>query len=179
MKKAYGYGKVLFNMALAIGGAALVAGCGGGGEVVATTQGAWTVYTDVVTDNPAKDIKGSVEARVAGDTTVFTINVTGLKPSTPFGSHLHKLPCSDPTKAGGHYQHNAAPMDQASTPMYANTTNEVWLDFTTDAAGVATNEITVGWAVRKGEAQSIIIHEKLTDVNGKAGEKLACIAMPF
>jgi Cu-Zn family superoxide dismutase len=105
--------------------------------------------------------------------------VSGLPPNRPFGSHIHKLPCDDPSKAGGHYQNNPAPDGGANNPMYGNPTNEVWLDFTTDAMGSAMSTAKVEWIPRAGEAKAIVIHDMLTMDGGTAGAKLACISMPF
>jgi Cu/Zn superoxide dismutase len=184
MNRSYQRGKVLLSMSLAVWGAALTSGCGGGeGDLVAETQGAWIVYTDGfpegVTENPAKSITGSAKAWYNGAETTITLDVAGLPPNQQLGSHLHKLACVT-EKAGGHYQHMPAPTEtEVATPTYANITNEVWLDFPTDASGVGTTTVKVGWEVRKGEANAIIVHEKVTDINGKAGARYACIAMPF
>jgi superoxide dismutase, Cu-Zn family len=184
MNRAHHYGRILLSVSLTVGGAALACGCGGGeGTLVAETTGAWTVYADGlpmgVTENPAKGIMGSAKAWVNGEATTITLDVSGLPAKTQFGSHLHKQDCAT-DKAGGHYQHNAAPsMEMVSTPEYANTANEVWLDFETDDAGAASKTVTVNWVVRATEAKAVIIHEKWTDANGKAGAKYACISMPF
>ena len=104
------------------------------------------------------------------------LTVRGFPVVRTFGSHLHKLPCDDPTKAGGHYQHMPFPTGgMASDPAYANASNEAWLDFTTDARGGAEIDLTVGWLPRPGEAQAIIIHHMATGVGGVSGPKLACL----
>lgn len=186
MNRACHYGKILLSMSLVVGGAALSSGCGGSayGDVVAESTGAWTVFNDMlpmgVTENPAKNITGSATAWYDGVKTTITLEVANLPPMAQFGSHLHKLDCAT-EKAGGHYQHTPAPTaEEAATAPFANTMNEVWLDFATDAAGVGKNTVSVNWAVRATEAKSIIIHEKITDpMTGKAGARYACIAMPF
>jgi len=107
----------------------------------------------------------------------LSLSGAGLPPDRDFGSHLHKLGC-DNGKAGGHYQHTVAPSTEAvSDPMYANPDNEAWLDFKTDSQGKVTIERTVAWLPRPGEAKAIIFHDKKTDMNGKAGDKLACLPL--
>lgn len=104
------------------------------------------------------------------------LSVRGFPAARTFGSHLHKLPCDDPMKAGGHYQHMPFPTGgMASDPAYANATNEAWLDFTTDATGKGEIALTVSWLPRPGEAQAIIIHHMATGVGGLSGPKLACL----
>ncbi|MEY2933911.1 MAG: hypothetical protein RL033_4660 [Pseudomonadota bacterium] len=108
------------------------------------------------------------------------LNVLGFPASRPFGSHLHKLPCTDMTKAGGHYQNMPLPMDgTANDPTYANATNEAWLDFTTNAQGAGSKVLTVDWLPRAGEAQAIIIHDMVSGVGGVSGAKLACLPIAF
>jgi Cu-Zn family superoxide dismutase len=104
------------------------------------------------------------------------LTVLGLPVARTFGSHLHKLPCDDPTKAGGHYQHLPFPADgMATDPSYANATNEAWLDFTTDATGKGETDLTVDWLPRPGEANGIIIHHRASGIGGVSGAKLACL----
>lgn len=135
------------------------------------------VYSDVA-DNPIP-MSATAEgtAWYADGTLRLTLSVAGFPASREFGAHLHKLSCDD-NKGGGHYQHTTAPnMDEVNTPPYANTSNEAWLDFMTKADGSAAAETTQSWLPRAGEAQSIIIHAMKTDVNGRAGDKLACLPM--
>jgi Cu-Zn family superoxide dismutase len=140
-------------------------------------QGVLTVFNDVMGGNPIP--MNATAAAVAwdmGGSMRLTLAVAGFPASRDFGAHLHKDPC-DTGKAGGHYQHNVAPMEQVSTPAYANTTNEAWLDFTTKADGTASVETIQPWVPRAGGAKAIIIHAMRTDMNGKAGDKLACLPM--
>ena len=168
------------------GGSGGSGGSGGGdsGETkIGTSKGAWNVYPDPYADGGASPIpttmQGSVEAFSAGLSNMrVKLSVSGLTASRPYGSHLHKLACDD-NKAGAHYQHNAAPDGGAADPMYANSKNEVWLDFVTDAMGAGSKEATVEWIPRTGEAKSVVIHDQMTKNDGTAGAKLACINMEF
>jgi Cu-Zn family superoxide dismutase len=83
--------------------------------------------------------------------------------------------------AGGHYQDKpAAAADAAATdPMFGNPMNEVWLDFTTDAAGKGMSERTVDFRIRPGEAKAIVVHAMMTGAGGVAGTKLACLPIAF
>ncbi|WP_046472545.1 superoxide dismutase family protein [Allosalinactinospora lopnorensis] len=112
------------------------------------------------------------------------LSVTGVAPSRDFGAHLHTDPCGpDPADSGPHYQNEvdpAATPDEPSTdPEFANPENELWLDFTTDAAGNGEAEATVDWQVRPGEANAIVLHEQHTATEpgeaGAAGDRFACI----
>jgi Cu-Zn family superoxide dismutase len=83
--------------------------------------------------------------------------------------------------AGGHYQDKpAAAADAAATdPAFGNPMNEVWLDFTTDAAGKGMAERTVDFRIRPGEAKAIAVHAMMTGAGGVAGAKLACLNIAF
>jgi Cu-Zn family superoxide dismutase len=169
---------------LLVGGMAFLlaplAGCGDEAEddakVIATGM-ALQVYTDVMgnpipTNASAMSTGWDQEGKLK-----LALRVAGFPPGRDFGAHLHKLSCGD-NKAGGHYQHAAAPtMEEVNTPSYANNANEAWLDFATAADGSATVETTQTWLPRSGEAMSIVIHAMKTDVNGRAGDKLACLPM--
>jgi superoxide dismutase, Cu-Zn family len=105
------------------------------------------------------------------------LNVQGFPPNRDFGVHLHKLACDDPMKAGGHYQHFAAPMGQATDPAYANYQNEAWLDFTTNGSGVGGQDLRLSWLPRAGEAKALIFHHMKSGQGGASGAKLACLPM--
>jgi Cu-Zn family superoxide dismutase len=173
------------------GGSGGSAGSGGGGEgdagetKITSSTGDWNVYRDPYGDGGAspisETIKGSAEAfALAGGKMRVKLTVSGLPANRPFGSHIHKLACSDASKAGGHYQNMPFPDGGTATdPAYANNMNEVWLDFTTDATGAGSAEATVNWVPRAGEAKAVMIHDMPTATGGVAGAKLACIEMAF
>lgn len=115
----------------------------------------------------AFDIDGKLRIQLA---------VAGFPAARTFGAHLHRLECEDPAKAGGHYQHVPFPEGgMATDPDYANSTNEAWLDFTTDDDGGAVSDLTLDWLPRSGEAKAIIIHHMASGVGGVSGPKLACL----
>jgi len=173
---------------------AAVAGDGGGsdaaGTQIAMSSGPFVEYPNPAGDgtpNPAMGIMGSATAfDLGGGKTKVVLTVSGLPAMRTFGAHVHKLAC-DMDKAGGHYQHIGFPPDggSATDPMYANSTNEVWLDFTTDMMGKATKETTVSFRPRAGEAKAIVVHAMMTAIGadggggGVAGPKLACIPIAF
>lgn len=122
-----------------------------------------------------------------GRTTV-TLSVTGLAPDRDFGAHVHTRPCGpDPSDSGPHYQNDpdpaATPESPSTDPAYANPSNEVWLDITTDANGDARASSTVDWEFRDDQANSVVIHSQHTmtgpGVAGTAGDRLACIDEDF
>jgi Cu-Zn family superoxide dismutase len=152
------------------------------GDADITSSGAWVVYDlGDAGANSASGIMGSARAS-RNDTggTKVTLSVTGLAPNTTYGSHVHKLACAE-MMAGGHYQDKpAAAFDAAATdPAYGNVMNEIWLDFTTDAAGKGMAERTVLFSVRPGEAKAIVVHAMMTADGGVAGSKLACLPIAF
>jgi Cu-Zn family superoxide dismutase len=154
------------------------------GGLLASSSGPWTVYPDPYGDaggaNPAQNIQGSATARAVDGGLQITLSVSGLPAARGFGSHLHKLACNN-MSAGGHFQHMpAAAADAAvSDPAFANPSNEVWLDFTTDDAGAAMSSASVSWIPPDGGAAAIIVHDRLTSDGGIAGPKLACLPFPL
>ena len=153
-------------------------------EMIATSGGAsLMVYDDPYapdmpgTPNPIPETAGAAaDAFDVGGKLRIRLVVARFPPDRTFGSHLHKLPCDDPTKAGGHYQHMPFPTGgMATDPDYANATNEAWLDFTTDSEGNALTDLTLDWLPRSEEAKGIIIHNMASGVGGVSGPKLACL----
>jgi superoxide dismutase, Cu-Zn family len=167
-------------------GVSLAGGCGSddntNGTMLAMSAGPWMVYPQGAAMNPAMSIAGSATAWDMGGKLRLVLDVMGLTPNRAFGAHLHKLACTDPTMAGGHYQNMMFPStSMANDPQYANSMNEAWLDFTTDAAGKASPAptTTVNWLPRHGEANAIIVHANMTAAGGVAGAKLACLPLPL
>ena len=127
--------------------------------------------------NPAASIVGNAVAVAIDGGMRVTLNVEGLPAAQTFGTHLHKLACTD-MRGGPHYQNTPSPTTPTD-PAFANPTNEVWLDLATDAEGRATANSSVAWVPRKGEAKSIVVHAQPTGDGGVAGDRLACTPMPF
>jgi superoxide dismutase, Cu-Zn family len=118
-----------------------------------------------------------------GATTV-TLNVRGLMPSRTYGAHAHLMPCGPKgDDAGAHFQHQPDPVKPSVDPNYANPSNEIWLDFTTDAQGNATTATTVPWVFSTARAGSVVIHAEATQTApgkaGTAGARLACLSVGF
>jgi Cu-Zn family superoxide dismutase len=112
---------------------------------------------------------------VGGNTRVV-LDVTLLQPdggpsaNRPYGAHVHVAKCNQ-MQAGGHYRNDP--------DAGASATNELWLDFTTNAAGMGTADHTAGWLVRPGAANAVVIHANSTDAMGVAGSKLVCVDVNF
>ncbi|MET0344081.1 MAG: superoxide dismutase family protein [Polyangiales bacterium] len=143
-------------------------------------DGEWVIFEqDGGAENPAAEISGDVSAKAIDGGTEFTLAVEGLPGTRPFGTHLHTLPCAE-QQGGPHYQHLAPPAGTPLTdPKFANETNEVWLDFEADAEGKGARTARVGFVPRKGGANSVVVHERLTGDGGVAGARLACTNIPF
>ncbi|WP_158726583.1 superoxide dismutase family protein [Tomitella fengzijianii] len=149
------------------------------------------IASNAVTYDPAKvplNSTATVTESVHGSQTVVTLNVSGLQPSTEYGVHATTQPCGkEPGSAGARYQNRPDPASstgQPSTdPEYANPSNELWLDFTTTAAGTAYGTRTLGWTFRPGEARSLVFLDHLTSTGsqdaGDAGARLACLDVDF
>ena len=87
------------------------------------------------------------------------------------GSHVHALPCNQ-NAAGGHYRNDPA------GPATAD--NEIWLDFTANAAGNGEAQAVAAFLIRPNGAHAVAIHDHGTDpATGAAGPKLACVDVNF
>jgi superoxide dismutase, Cu-Zn family len=127
----------------------------------------------------------SVTAGEAGTSTNVTLEVTGLQPNRRYGAHAHTKPCGgDGKDAGPHFQFTPDPVTPSVDPAYANNVNEIWLDFTTDAAGAGRATSTVPWVFPADRrAASVIIHAMSTATEpgkaGGAGNRAACLTVGF
>ena len=116
--------------------------------------------------------------------TVVRLTAAGLIPRRAYGAHLHTMPCTAvPDEAGSHYQHRHDPSSPSVDPAYANPRNEVWLDFTADAAGAGTAVSRQSWTLDPAAPpRSLVIHALQTStaagVAGKAGPRVACLTVP-
>jgi Cu-Zn family superoxide dismutase len=147
---------------------------------------------ELIRYNASPDIPDAARARVqavynaAGDT-IVTLHVWGLIPNHEYGAHAHKSACgaTDPNSAGGHFQH--VPSDTTATdPRFANPSNEIWLDLTTDEDGNGVAQTKVPWQFSpERRAGSVMIHSEHTHTGGPdggagtAGSKLACLTVAF
>jgi Cu-Zn family superoxide dismutase len=150
-------------------------------------------YPLVVSGADTNPLQSGASARVhavatESGKTVVKLHVSGFPASTTFGSHVHTRPCgaTDPAAAGGHYMN--VPVTAGGT---ASRSNEVWLDFTTDADGRATATAVVDWHFAHDVdhptgASSVVVHRDPTSTGasgqpaaGVAGPRLGCLSVPF
>lgn len=134
-------------------------------------------------------IPGGATARVhavatSSGATVFTLHVKGLAPGHAYGAHVHVRACGAlPADAGPHYQDQVAPAGQSANPLFANPSNEVWLDLTTDDKGNGSAHARVGWQARDGGANSVVLHAMKTSTgqttSGVAGPRVGCLTVAF
>jgi Cu-Zn family superoxide dismutase len=112
--------------------------------------------------------------------TVVTLTVTGLDANRTYGAHAHAAPCSSLAGAGPHWQRVKDPVKPSVNPAYANPSNEIWLDVTTNAAGNASAQAVQDFAFSPDDRPaSVIIHAQPTAANGTAGARLACLTVEF
>lgn len=127
----------------------------------------------------------TVNASAAATSTSVMLAVTGLQPNRQYGAHAHTKPCgNEGTAAGPHFQFKPDPVTPSVDPAYANNVNEIWLDFTTDAAGAGQATSTVPWVFPADRrAASVIIHAMSTSTEpgkaGGAGNRAACLNVGF
>lgn len=114
------------------------------------------------------DIHGSAKMTVGPSSTVVKINVSGLNPALEYTSHLHILPCADPTVGGVHYKNDPNGLSTHG--------NELWLSnsgtkLRSNPGGVAHATGSVGWMARTSgsttNARSVVVHQP-------GGVKIAC-----
>lgn len=119
-----------------------------------------------------------------GGRTVVTLLTRGLLPGRHYGAHVHTNPCGPaPADAGPHYQDRPDPVQPSVDPAYANPTNEIWLDFTTDPRGSGAAITVVPWRVAGEAGRSVVVHAQHTATGpgeaGTAGPRLACLDVDF
>jgi Cu-Zn family superoxide dismutase len=128
--------------------------------------------------------------KIAHHRTRIKLRVRGLLPGETYGAHVHYLACgATGAAAGAHYQNIPDPAVGGSEtvsstdPAYANSANEVWLDFVTNAKGKGRAHTVVDWRFRPtapGTTRSVILHIDPTSTGGtvppgNAGARLACL----
>ncbi|MGW0826199.1 superoxide dismutase family protein [Streptomyces sp. NPDC002845] len=146
-----------------------------------------TYDTDLVPEGSEVWVKGMAHDKMMAhdnEVTRVHLRVKELVADHTYGVHVHTDPCGvRPTSSGPHYQHRQDPEEPSVDSKFANTKNEVWLDFTTDENGTGKATAKVDWQFRAGEAQSVVIHESDTETRdgraGTAGDRVACVNVPF
>lgn len=159
----------------------------GGTVVLASFEPADTDATALTYDEelvPAGASAKIVSAPTLHLGTVTVLAVTGLQPNREYGAHAHVDPCGpDGDDAGPHFQHVPDPEQPSTDPAYANPTNEIWLDFTTDATGTGVAVSTVPWVFTDRRAGSVVVHEHHTHTDpgeaGVAGARAGCVTVDF
>jgi Cu-Zn family superoxide dismutase len=152
------------------------------------TFGAFAANAVAVTYDATKvpaGAKVTVQVLGAGGTALVKMEVSGLLPSTVYGSHAHVNACgANGDAAGGHFEHTPDPKGASTDPQFANPTNEIWLDFQTDAQGHAVVWSKQPWDFADGRMpKSVVLHAMKTETAagsaGKAGARLACVNAAF
>ena len=166
--------------ALAICTAVLASGIAGAdGAGVARAEGVVTANPNFVANaqdatNPTLGAQARAHIVVNGGSdgkSIMTLHVDNLPPDRSFGAHLHRDPCNA-TFGGPHYQ---APDPATPVPANADALHEVWLDFTTNAAGTGRTQVEAPFEVLTG-ARSVVVHQgAMTLPGGGAGQRLACL----
>jgi hypothetical protein len=126
------------------------------------TEGAGTALPDVVDEFANLDATATM-TRWKDGTTGATLEVAGLPEDVAeFGAHVHAGTCNLTQPGGPHYK-----VDTSITVEME--TNEIWLNFDTDAQGGATSSGGTGGHVARPDAISVVIHAPGSDA------RLACI----
>lgn len=124
------------------------------GAAASVTRGSFHAFAA----GSAMTITGRAQmVRTAAGSTIVTVHVEGLLPSTAYGAHVHQQACAN-GDADGHYRFD--PSGAATPP------NEIWPAFTTNAAGIGNGNATAD-AIAGPTAVSVVIH-------APGGAKIAC-----
>ncbi|MBM7513499.1 PKD repeat protein [Nocardioides cavernae] len=117
-------------------------------STVVTTAGELSAFADGTATYP--DLTGTASMVRSRDTTVTTLDVTGLKPNAAHMVHVHEQSCSN-GNGGAHFRFD--------TDLPFSEENEIWLPFTSKADGTS-GEVVVTSDQRAGsKAMAIVIHD--------------------
>ncbi len=114
---------------------------------------------------PDQGIRGAAQLVRMKEALMAELYVEGLTPATDYIAHVHKLPCEE-NSAGTHYKHDPAIVEESED-------NEIWLRFTTDAAGIGKSTTEKLGVIARMDAQAIVIHDPAD------GTKLSCANLRF
>ncbi|MBC2934455.1 PKD domain-containing protein [Nocardioides sp. zg-1228] len=113
-----------------------------------TTGGELTAFADGTTTYP--ELSGTASMVRSRDTTVTTLDVTGLKPSAAHMVHVHEQSCAD-GNGGAHFRFD--------TDLPFSEDNEIWLPFTSDAEGASGEVVVTSDQRADSDAVAIVIHD--------------------
>lgn len=158
----------------------------GEGTLAAPAPGAKAVtYDPALAPTGAKLTASMVPS---GRATQVKFTVSGLTPNRGYAVHAHTKACGTTgEEAGPHFQNRvdpaATPDKPSSDPAYANRTNEIWMDLTTDGKGSAQASTDVPFTFSDRAPASVVIHkESVTHTEagkaGTAGDRIACLTLP-
>jgi PKD repeat protein len=117
-------------------------------STVVTTEGELSAFADGTATYP--DLTGTASMVRSRDTTVTTLDVSGLKPAAAHMVHVHEQSCAN-GNGGAHFRFD--------TDLPFSEENEIWLPFTSKADGTS-GEVVVTSDQRAGsKAMAIVIHD--------------------
>ena len=139
-------------------------------------SGGQTPLTDLQPDSFELTDRASAAISIVEEqgSTMITLTLSDLHAAfagLTLGAHFHIGPCiaGDGAAAGPHYNSGGQP------PVNPNRTTEVWLDFEVTNDGTAFSTTEVPFIIPMGHANSLVIHERATAVDGSAGASWACM----
>lgn len=149
----------------------------GGGARLVSAAGPLVDLRPSVAD-PTDGVRAAALSVVTRRHTATVLVLSGFPTATAgrtFGAHVHSGPCvpGDGAAAGPHFNTTGQP------PTEISPRTEVWLDFTVTRRGYGQAVAVVPFAIPRGAAGSIVVHEQPTDDAGAAGPRLACLGMPY
>ncbi|WP_216215406.1 superoxide dismutase family protein [Amycolatopsis aidingensis] len=127
----------------------------------------------------------TVDAEKLDQTTRVGLEVKGLLANRGYAVHVHTDPCGPQgADAGPHFQKNQSPDDAPHDPAYANPENEIWLDLRTGEQGEGETTAEVPFTFAERVPASVVVHANESTATaqgeaGKAGDRIACLTVPF
>lgn len=167
------------RMWMLVGMCSILAACSNAGSIFQRNPNA----TAVLAPTKGNQVSGTVQFTQKGDLVLVEARVSGLKPNSMHGFHIHeKGDCSAPdaSSAGGHF--NPAGMSHGS-PTSAQRHGGDLGNLVSDASGYAQASLQVSGISLGADANSIIgraviVHAQPDDLKsqptGNAGARIAC-----
>jgi superoxide dismutase, Cu-Zn family len=127
-------------------------------------------------------VTGSVSFKQEGDRVRVMARVSGLKPNSEHGFHVHeKGDCSAPDgmSAGGHFNPSMHPHGPQTMPHHGGDMPSLQADASGNASAIFTIEgVTLGTEPNSVIGKAVIVHampdDYVTQPTGNAGARLAC-----